>query len=745
MSKVVTILLATTAMALSAPAFAQDAQPKSSTAAPADASAQRNEGVADIVVTANRTESSVQKTPISMTVYTANDLEKAGITSVANLQKIDPSVNFTSRNGAGYIAIRGIASTDVTEIGDPSVPVARDGFFTNRSFSIATSMYDLQRVEILKGPQGTLFGRNSTGGLISLITRRPGKDLGGNASLEVGNYGTVNAEAGVDLPMGKAVQLRLSGIFRRHDGYRQLDVIGGRGDDDHTLSGRATLAFQPFANFEGLIQYQHDDVDDVGDVAYARPVGQVFGNANSKRFPSYAPTHNRLKGDRVRWEFSLSDLPLGSTLTYAGGYDKQNWNHALDGSGSATSVATFIQSEAPGTWNHEVRLATDQDSAFSAQVGYFHFLETNQLDAAFKELSGPFINQNLVHFRYNIRTQSDAVFGQFGLRASSTIRLTAGARYTWDKKDRTGGSELRCDVAGIPAFAWPFVGCAGTPPILPGSGVGAVRESKPTYLGGIDWTPTSRNLVYGKVSTGYKSGGFNSNGSAPSVPYAAENVTAYELGSKNRFANGTIVFNADVFYQQYRGYQASQATPAISSGSGVFNVGSAKIYGAEAQFVVASNGVRFDLNATYLHARFDKNIGLITTTDITTGSSVNRNVSGHDLPNAPSFAMSAGLEYRIDLGGSGSLTPRIDGKYSSSYYFDVFNDNDTKQPAYATGNVSLTYAAPGDKFQLTAFVRNFTDKTVFANAQRNFTGTPFINAFEFQAPRTFGIRADYRF
>ena len=713
--------------------------------APDNANAPATE-LQDIVVTANRVESSAQKTAIALTVYSGADIAAAGVTNVTALQRIDPSVNIVSTNGAAYVALRGIASTDVTEVGDPSVPIARDGFFTNRSFSIATSIYDLQRVEVLKGPQGTLFGRNATGGLISLITRRPGKDFGANVSLEAGNYTTINAEAGLDIPLASWAQVRFSGIVRRHDGYRDLLVIGGRGDDDQTQSGRITLALQPFSGLDGVIQYQHDNIDDVGDVAAIRPIATILpSNFNEKQFANYAPTSNRIIGDRIRWAFSYDALPLDLTLTYAGGYDSQKWRHKLDASGTPNNPVNFVQAESPDTWNHEVRLATPQNNAFAAQIGYFHFDEQSSLDSGLLERQGAFAGQYLVRFRYRTKTSSDAVFGQASLRLSETFKITGGVRYTWDRKDRTGTSALRCDIAGIPGFLYPIIGCAGTPPILPGLGNGTLRQQRPTFLAGVDWTPTARNLVYAKYSTGYKSGGFNSNGSAPSVDYGQENVYSWELGTKNRFADNKLQLNADVFYQTYNGYQASQASPVVSSGSGVFNIGSAKIYGAEAQFVALFGEARLDLNGTYLHAQFDQNIGTVSSTDPISGAAISRNVSGNQLPNAPRFAITGGLEYRLDLPNGGSLTPRIDGKFSTDYYFSVFNDPDTRQKSFATGNLQLTYIPTGKQLQFVAFVRNFTDEAVFANAARNFTAQPSINVYEFQPPRTYGVRVSFNY
>ena len=179
-------------------------------------------GLSEIVVTASRVETTSQKTPIALTVYSGADLAAKGVTNMQALSSIDASLNITTSTGAAYVAVRGIASTDVTETGDPSVPIARDGFYTNRSFNIQSSMYDVARVEVLKGPQGTLNGRNSTGGLVSIITNRPNAKTGGYVTLGTGNYNAFDADAGVNLAVSDRFQVRASGTYHSHDGYRNL-------------------------------------------------------------------------------------------------------------------------------------------------------------------------------------------------------------------------------------------------------------------------------------------------------------------------------------------------------------------------------------------------------------------------------------------------------------------------------------------------------------------------------------------
>ncbi|KQN04229.1 hypothetical protein ASE85_20755 [Sphingobium sp. Leaf26] len=724
-----TFLMSTAAAALACAAQGAAAQTDAAPQASTDSAAPQNE-LGEIVVTANRVASSAQKTATALTVYSGNDLASAGVASVQSLQTIDPSVNVTSSTGAAYVAIRGIASTDVTEIGDPSVPIARDGFFTNRSFSIGTSMYDLARVEVLKGPQGTLFGRNSTGGLISIITQKPTNDRSAYGSIEVGNYDTVNVEAGVNLPASDKLQFRFSGISRRRDGYRDITVINAEGDDEKTLSGRGQVAFQPFDGFSGLISYQHDAIDAVGDLALQSPISTVPSITDEKRFPNYQPTFTKLNGDRIRWEFSYDALPMGLTLTYAGGYDNQKWRHALDASSLGGSIERqFLQSESPETWNHEVRLSTPQDGRFTLQTGYFHFDEKNTIDSGLLIRSGAFAEQYLIKFDYKVKTQSDAVFGHATYKLTDMLKASAGVRYTWDKKDREGQGVLNLQVASNGAL----------PPIIvttPGNG--SISQHKPTYHIGLDWSPTNQNLVYAKYDTGYKSGGFNSNGSAPAVDYAPENLDAFEIGTKNRFLNNKLQFNAAAFYQQYKGYQASQTTAVISSGSGTFNIGSATIYGAEAQIVALLGGLRADLNGTWLHANFSDSVG-----SVRDGAGVVRDISGNRLPNAPRLSLTGGLEYVFPI-GDGTLKPRIDGKYSSAFYYSVFNDADTRQGNYATGNISLTWMPQVDgPLEVQLFVRNFTDEAVYANASRNFVAN--VNTYQFQAPRTYGGRLAFHF
>lgn len=312
-----------------------------------------------------------------------------------------------------------------------------------------------------------------------------------------------------------------------------------------------------------------------------------------------------------------------------------------------------------------------------------------------------------------------------GANLTDDVKLTLGARYSRDEKTRAGQARLT-----LGALVSPFI---GAPPVT-NPGDGAMKDSKPTFLVGLDWALTPRNFLYAKFATGYKAGGFNSNGSAASVPYDSEAVKSYELGSKNQFWDQKIKFNAALFYQDYTNYQASQSSDALSSGNGVFNVGSATIKGLETELVANIPDVaRFDLNATFLDTAFGK--GII----VRDGSnpSVSRDIGGKHLPNAPSYVLTAGVQRSIDI-GNGELMGRLSAKHSSEYYYTVFNNADTHSPAYTTANALLSYRLHNDGWEFQAFVNNLADKVVIANAQRNYVGG--INTMQFQPPRTYGVR-----
>lgn len=741
------LLLAGTAMAFTFPAYAQQAD-------------NDTEDKAEIIVTAGKVASAAQDTPIALNVYSGDQLAEQGVNSIRDLAQIDPSVNITNSTGAAYVAVRGIASADTTEIGDPSVPIARDGFFMNRSFSISSSMYDVARIEVLKGPQGTLQGRNSTGGLVSIITKRPEMRDGGYASVEVGNFGAFNGELGANIAMSDTFAVRASGVFLKHNGFHKTAGPIGSADDEDFASGRVQALFDN-DTIALWASYQHDSRRVNGDAQFGfAPLGvRPASLDHDDLFRNFVRTYTNVTSDRFRWEASYGTQG-GVSFVYSGGYDKSKYANALDATGlpelssSYPAIRLFRPNEVPKTWNHEFRVNNDRSERLFFQAGYFRFSEDNDLNTDFFNvaMTGPFApggflagapnadqsNRSGIRFDYNVKTESQAVFGQIEFDITDKLEISLGGRYTWDEKTRTGNSTIL-----LPALVFPLCGngfpapgtCPPFPLVTPGNG--KLNDEQPTWHVGMNYRPTGDTLIYAKYDRGYKTGGFNSGGTGPSVPYGPEQLDAFEIGSKNTLMNGALQLNASAFYFNYRGYQGSQFSAALDGGAGIFNVGSARILGAEADmFARLGESTRLNLAASYLDTKFGNDI------QIRNGTNVLVDISGNDLPNAPGFTATAALEHDFSI-GSGALTARIDGKYSSSYDFSVFNTPDTQQKNYTLANASLVYEPDNGPWKVQLFVRNIFDKTVLANATRNYLVS--INTYQLQAPRTFGIRGSVKF
>src|SRR5580698_1634239 len=235
-----------------------------SVAADADAPAAASDALQEIVVTAQHKEENVQSTPIAMSVYTSDAVRENNIVDMASLSTFAPDVNFSTSEGSPIITIRGISSLDVTENGDPAVAVNTDGFYVNRPYGLDATIYDVDRIEVLRGPQGTLNGRNAIGGAVNIVTAQPTDTFAAYASISYGNHNALSTQGMVNLPISDTVQLRAAFLTVSHDGYRNNSPQPDA-DDADDKSGRVDLAFEPFENFRGLVTVQFTNEGGEGD------------------------------------------------------------------------------------------------------------------------------------------------------------------------------------------------------------------------------------------------------------------------------------------------------------------------------------------------------------------------------------------------------------------------------------------------------------------------------------------------
>jgi iron complex outermembrane receptor protein len=682
------------------PAAAQSA----SKAAPSDNT------LGEVVVTALKRESTVQKTPIAISVVTSAELQRQGVHDMESLASIEPDLNFREGAGLPVITIRGISSDDVSEVGDPAVAVSTDGVVLNRPYALNASLYDLDRVEVLRGPQGTLSGRSAVGGAINFITAQPEKTDKGFASLTLGDYNTVNTEGMANLALSDKVQLRLSGMTRYDDGYRAIPPFG-RADDDVSQSARATLAFQPTDRLTTTATVEFTHLGGAGEAQQYLPLVYHNGAVVHERpvIPSYssfpAGAQPRLSTTELATRWKANYALDWATITYIGGFDVINYRQAYFSDLAPTS--TYNYNEHPQTVNQEIHVASRDDQRLTWLVGSYFFNEVNDLFDFTRRpgVGGVQVRGNT--YQYTTNAQSIAGFGSASYALTDTLKLTGGIRYSHDEKARSGDT-YTANVKVSPVTYAPL------------SAAGHATFSQITYDAKLEWQATARNLVYAKFDTGYKPGGFTNVND-----YGAETVDAYEIGAKNRFLGGRLQFNIAAFYESYHNQQLTQS---VTVGDRIFqevlNAGRSTIYGVEPDISVEIPEVgQIDLNGQYLHARLTDflNLGV--------------QYAGNQLPQAPDFTLSAGWSRNFPT-RIGVFRAEVRTKLQTKSYLDYTNYGEQEQDGYSTTNIDLSYKPNSGRWQMELFARNLEDRQILLEAAVNTYANSY--RFSYAAPRTYG-------
>lgn len=735
----VSVAAVAAALLVAGPAQAQAA---SDAPAASDAQSAEDTGVpGDIVVTAQKSRTLAAKTPISMDVMGGDEVRATGVHDLGTLSRVTPSISFsTTAQAAVYIGIRGIMSQSTSEIGDPAVAIGVDNFFANRMYTLNQSLYDLARVEVLRGPQGTLYGRNAIGGVVNFITQKPTNQFEGYASITGGNYGTLNTEGAMNVPVSDTVQVRASWGTFQHNAYYKNPLQPEGNNKANSSSGRFVVAFQPTDRFDGTVsvQYTHSGgtsatfqeipfVDNATgtDIVHQKPAG-VY----AKEWSSLVPFFQDIDDIRFHWDFNyeLSDL---LALNYNGGYDIVDYKYQQSNSNLTTKTAQkFIQHEKPKTMSHELRLSSDATRPLSAQAGLYYFREDSTLDSGTKTLyNGQFVQ--LTRFvDPTVDTVSKAIFAQVAYRPVDSITLTAGARQTWDSRVRVGTG----------------YGYTNGVQTSTSSQNGDVKSDKLTYHVGVDWNPTEDTMLYAKLDTGYKAGGFNTSGLS-SFAYYPETSTVVEGGLKQQFLDRRALFSIAGFHNNYKGYQASLGLCSVCNNAraGIINAGAATIWGIETNLDAKIEPIgTINLAVNYLSAKFDDFQATYTNQGPNGPRAVvPADLSGNYLPQAPKWSIAAGLQRTFGLGKIGELTADVRGTYRAKQHFSIFNFEENAQDGYALVDAYLEYKPNDGRYSVQLFARNITNKQYMTFSINNQTLRGYL--YGYGDPRTIGVKLTGQF
>jgi iron complex outermembrane receptor protein len=726
------------------------ADPTSADASNDAADARSNAGgLTEIVVTAQRREQRLQDVPISVTAVTDQQIVASGLTQVESLALVTPSFVPGTQIGYGQPYIRGVGSSIVTPGTESSVALYIDGIYQSRNFALESNLINVDRVEVLEGPQGALYGRNATGGVINIVTKTPQEGFDGTIEQSVGNYGLLETKGYVE-GGNSTVEASLSGYTRQHTGFYTNLTYGGvhvDRENDYGFAGKVVW----HAGAADIVTLGVDFGSTGPDTgAYVNQFG--VNNVTAGIFPGAKYTSapyvtynnstnaeplinwNDTYGINARWRHSFD----GVDLTTIGSYRHTRAESSADVDASNINFIYFAQPvDIAQDYSFESNLTSTGAGPFSWLAGVNYF-ETDSSSNNTVNENTPVVSvfENVVA---SLKTEAYAAYGQadYVFGPDNKWKASAGLRYTDEHKTIVGLE----DVYEGPAAPLPLAEA------IPGTGARNWSNVSESASLNYAWTPDINSYL--RFTTAFKSGAFNA--SEPyAVPLDPEKITAYELGTKSDLFSHKLRLDASTFYYDYKDLQVGQIN---NTGSIIYvNAATAKIYGLEGQGAVQPvDNFEIQLGATWLHARYDQfpaGIALATFPGTVQGlpgnyppvdlGLPNPNLDGFHMINAPDFSATLGATYTVPL-PVGKVGFNVAARYTGNYYFDI--DDQLQQKSFTVLNASITFHGPNERY----FVRLWGDNLTAAHYLDFESRTQAGDFGNYADPRTYGGTVGFKF
>ena len=705
---------------------------QSTIGAPAVANAPSDSGLQEIVVTAQKRAENLQRVPIAVTAASGVELTARGITSALQLNTVAPGLNIRTTAGTFQPSIRGIGTS--SNVVENTVALYIDGVYLPQQREGLRPLDDVQQIAVLKGPQGTLFGRNATGGVIQITTLAPSHDTHGEAKAEIDNYATARGSLYLTGGLTDTLAASFSGALATQGNGWGQDYTTGHDTFrlSHAASARAKFLFEPTSRTSITLIADYLDRKEFSNDFQpynGLPLSLPGSGPLQSKYDSYGAVDgiNRFKGGGISLSIDqdLSFAKLVSITSYRRGSSFYQF-------ANAPVPQPFFVVRAPLTPNkdvtQEVQLISPKTGPFTYVIGLFYFHNDLGADPIYRLFSGPYtplatsVAQTETHS--NEATESVAPFGQATWEFLPRTTLTFGVRYTYEKRTLEGASVRSTLVNGTVL-----------PVIIPDK---SLTIKKPTFRAALDHRFSDNVLGYVSFNTGIKSGGFNT--VSPANPgYLPEKLKAYEAGLKTELLDRRLRLNLAGFYYDYTNLQVIQFVGLTQT---VVNGPSARLYGLDADFdAEIAQGLRVSGGFEIEHATFTSYPGAVFSTPRPGGGAVifPGDATGDRLPLAQKFTATTAIDYHRDL-ARGALDFNVTGNYNGSYFFEA--DNFLRQPAYVILNTSLKYTTPGGKLSFTVFGKNLFNERVITQVSTQSLGYP---ATYGNAPRTYGVGASYKF
>lgn len=664
-----------------------------------------NAQVSELIVTAQRVEENIQQVPIAVSAFSAAALQRSQIETIQDIALRTPGFSAGAVDPVqSNFAIRGVGSAfgiSQNAGGDASVVVFVDGIYAGRGGTPDIDALDLERVEVLRGPQGTLFGKNTAGGLIQYVTRKPSKDTALRLQGDLGNYERRGFNARGNVALADNIFMSAGASLKQHDGYEFNQTTGNRVNDEDLKTATAALRFLPNENLDIVLAADFTDQDQKGnprhnicDTSFQAGIHCVGINPDPRVVNAYTDGYIRRWLQTYRAEVNWT-TPIG-VLTSLTGYRLVTLNIRTPFFSNPVNPPNQIEStetdhEKNKQFSQEVRLAMKGwDDRLLAQVGVYYLNEdNNRTEDLQQDFPAPSIT-GVATYPQAVKATSWALFGQASFKVTDTLTLTAGVRQTWEKKD---GHFIGRKVSG-----------PGLPPPLAANYdvSGSKKWDALTPRFAIDWQASPEMLVYASATKGFKSGGFQGiAGSGPSqaTPYNPEFAWNYEGGLKSQWMDNRVRLNLAIFKTDYSDLQVSQLVPLCCVVVG--NAANAEIRGSELEWVFRPlEGLQIDGSYSRLNAKF---------TSFATGAT--GNFTGNHLPRAPNDKIHWGLQYETPIGGWAGLA-RIDYTNQSKMWFEASNIPTQKQEGYIMVDARASLTSPDGRWQMAVWGKNLTDELV---------------------------------
>lgn len=697
---------------------------------------QAEPGIQDIVVTAQRRSERLQDVPIAVTAVSGDDLLARGLNSATDLNMATPNLNVNRTVKTQIVYLRGVGNNSASPGQEQNVAIYVDGVYYPSMAANVFSFNNVERIEVLRGPQGTLFGRNTTGGLIQVVTKDPTDDLSGDFQAGYGNFDTYMASAyisgGVTDTLRADFALQYS---NQRDGWGKNLVTGSDVYRGRDLNLRSKIVFEPNDMTKFTLSGIYFNAKSDFTSRTVQPCAPRLGGLDCVPIPSdipgfgnlpYTGFYNTQSGldiferTRLRTLSLRYDQDIGfARLVNTSAYQKTKSYLQLDGDGVPAYQRISLWTDITESFSNEVQLLSPEGSSFDWIAGVFFFW--SKAGSQPLQQTTPTTSQSIFS---STSTHSFSGFAQVGIPLGENTRLTAGARYTIDKKSLT--ARIVNDVSGV-TTNYP-----------------TRREtfSDPTFKVSLDHHLSPDALLYASISTGFKSGLYNTS-SPTAPPVDPEKITSYELGAKLDLFDRRFRLNTAFFYYDYRDLQLIGYDGRTTF---LQNASNAEIYGAEADFnAVLTDQFSFRGSAGYTHGRYtdfpgaQSNSNVNPVTGVTTSIPAGLDASGNHLGRTPTFTGNVGFDYSVPVSfGAVDLSGTF--YHNSGFAWDV--DNRLKEKAYQLLNMSATWTSKDEAFNVRLWADNILG-TKYCAAQQS--GNATLDQCSAAAPRTYGVVFGFKF